>query len=172
MNFKYLFLLTVFFTQSISALTVTDQKGKVEIDLKKDWEYDQNILGIPHLFSTKDTPERSSLSLTLTGIKGVNLPIQDLQKNQSQYQNGRKNWAKNHEATIEKFLPYTVLTNAAKVKIHVIGVEYKMAGTRYLEKSYYVECPNSFAHLKLLSPQNEQRIKEAGEMIESLKCSL
>lgn len=170
MQFRAIFLISFFFTQSIHALTIEDQRGKVEIEQKAEWDYEKNLLGLPHVFLTKDQPERSSLSLTLTGIKGVNLPVKDLRKNQNQYQDGRKSWAKKHDATIEKFLPYEVLDNKNKVKVHIIGMDYKINNVGYLEKSYYAECPNSFVHLKLLSPKNEKRIREADEMIQSLKC--
>jgi hypothetical protein len=170
MNLKNFFALLAFFTQGAFALTVTDQRGSIEVNLHKDWEYEQNILGLPHVFLTKDNPERTSLSLTLTGIKGVNLPVKDLQKNQEQYQSGRKAWAEKRDATVLKFIPYSASENSNKVKIHIIGMNYKMNGKDYLEKSFYAECPNSFVHLKLLTPNNSIRTQEAEEMVQALKC--
>jgi|GEM_PF-6218658 len=170
MSLKIFFAILALSAQAASALTIKEQRGSVEIDVSKQWEYEQNILGLPHIFLTKDTPERSSLSLTLTGLEGVNLPVKELQKNQSQYQEGRKAWAEKREATIEKFLPYSVTENTNKVKIHTIGMEYTMNGKKYFEKSFYAECPKSFVHLKLLSPDNTVRIKEAEEMVRGLKC--
>ena len=170
MSLKIIFTITVLFAQSAFALIIKEQRGSVEIELKKEWVYEQNILGLPHVFLTKDIPERSSLSLTLTGIEGVNLPVKELQKNQNQYQEGRKAWAEKREAVIEKFLPYSVSENSNKVKIHTIGMKYKMHGINYFEKSFYAECPKSFVHLKLLSPDNTLRISEAEEMVRGLKC--
>src|SRR5690606_37906234 len=62
MSLKIFFAILALSAQAASALTIKEQRGSVEIDVSKQWEYEQNILGLPHIFLTKDTPERSSLS--------------------------------------------------------------------------------------------------------------
>lgn len=151
-------------------MKISDERGSVFLDVPSDWKYEKNLLGIPHVFLSPDSTNRTSLSLTLTGIEDVKLPVNELKKNQEQYQKGRREWALERDFTILSFIPYETSKTKDKFAIHSIGFEYKDSQTTYFEQSYYVECPGSLVHLKILGPKNSVRMPEARKMIHSLVC--
>lgn len=171
--FLRIYLITVCFSQltfSAHALVIEDERGKVEMTVPSDWKYEKNLLGLPHVFLTDEKPERTSLSLTLTGIEKLKLPVDVLKKNQSQYQEGRKEWANQREIKVERFFPYMDIETKQKIKMHEIGFEYSLKGFIYVEKSYYAECPNSFVHLKVIGRKTSPKISEADQIAKSLLC--
>lgn len=155
---------------NVKAMVVKDERGKVEVNVPKAWRYERNLLGLPHVFLTNESPVRSTLSLTLTGIEGVKLLGDNLEKTQQDYQTGRKVWADTRNAQNINFIPYSKSENPERIKIHQIGFEYDLAGKRYLEKTYYVECPKSLVNLKLLALKKSEKIKEAESIVSSLRC--
>lgn len=165
----YLALLN-FLTQVVSATVISDSRGSISLDFSKSWKYEKNLLGLPHVLLTNDSPERSSLSITLTGLENVQLPSKTLKKNQDQYKDGRLSWAKGRHAEIEEFLPYLETKTSDNKSIHSIGFKYKLGNQMYFEKSFYIECPKSLVHLKLLTPKDSPRILEGESIVKTLRC--
>lgn len=167
-------ILSVFFltvtAYSAQALTIVDKRGEVDVSLPAGWSYEKNILGLPHVFLAPDGADRASFSITLTGIADVGLPVKELQKNQKQYQEGRKKWAEQREFKISKFVPYATFKNG-QATTHSIGVQYKDAkNTEYLEMSYFTECPDSLVHTKALGVVGSENMQVAQKIISSLSC--
>lgn len=155
---------------SAQALTITDERGQVEAALPQGWSYEKNLFGLPHVFLSPEGSDRASFSITLTGIGDVQLPVKELNKNQGQYQEGRKKWAASREFTITKFVPYKTLSSN-KIQTHVIGVQYKdKKNIEYLEMSYFTECQDSLVHSKAVGTLNTEKMKAALKIIDSLRC--
>ncbi|MGE3610395.1 MAG: hypothetical protein AB7I27_12465 [Bacteriovoracaceae bacterium] len=171
MKIYVLFFILYSFAQSTYAKTqlIIDERGKAQITSSNDWKYEKNILGLPHVLISSEQIN-STLSITLTGLKDVSLPSSELNKNQKQYQDGRKAWAASRNAEIEEFIPYQKLQIPSKAMVHTIGFKYRLNGNKYYEKSYYAECPGSLVHFKLVTLQGSKRINEADEIVKSLKC--
>lgn len=173
MKFKYKLVLNFFsllLCNLAHSITVSDTRGSVEVISLKNWRYEKNILGLPHVFLTNEKPIRSTLSLTITGIDDVKLPVEDLKKNQSDYQKGRSDWAKTTGASEIKFSPYNATLNKQKVTIHEIGLDYSLAGNKYRERTYYIECPKSLINLKYVGAQDSLEFKNAHDLVMQLKC--
>lgn len=171
MFFKFLSVCLISLTAySAQALTVTDKRGQVEVSLPVGWSYEKDILGLPHVFLGPEGADRASFSITLTGIADVELPVKDLKKNQSQYQDGRKKWAEAREFKITKFIPYTTFKNG-QATTHSIGVQYKDAkNVEYQELSYFTECPDTLVHTKALGVVGSEKMKTALAIIPTLSC--
>jgi hypothetical protein len=161
-----LFLLTM----PAWAMKIQDSRGSVYLELPANWKYEKNLLGLPHVFLSPEDKDRVSVSLTLTGIEDVKLPVKELHKNQNQYQEGRKEWAEERGFSISNFTPYETSKTKDKFQIHEIGFEYKDAESTYRELSWYVECPESLLHLKLLGTKTSARFEEGKAIIKSLSC--
>lgn len=170
MKILLFFVLLNYITQLASATVINDSRGSISLDFPKNWKYEKNLLGLPHVLLTNDIPERSSLSITLTGLDNVKLPSKDLKQNQNQYQEGRKSWAQSRHAEIIEFLPYLETKTSDNKSIHSIGFKYKLGTQIYFEKSFYIECPKSLVHLKLLTPKDSPRILEGESIVKTLKC--
>lgn len=166
---KLFILMTVFFSHLSFGAIIEDERGKVQVDLPSGWTYEKNLLGLPHVFLSSEKPEKTSVSLTLTGQEGVKLKVEDLKKNQSQYQDGRKTWAEDRKAKIVKFIPYESMKFKTQIG-HSIGFIYEMNGKTYQEMSYYIECPQSFIHMKVLGIQNASGFNEGVGLVKSLNC--
>lgn len=162
----FIFLAT--FSLEVQAKIIEDQRGKVDVTLPGGWSYEQNILGLPHVFLTDEKPERTSLSMTLTGLAEVKLSEKDLKKTQIQYQQGRREYVEKRQGKVERFLPYELLSH--RPRTHFIGIEYSLNKTSYREESYFVECPKSLVHLKLLGLKTSAKVPQAREIVRSLKC--
>jgi hypothetical protein len=152
------------------AFVISDDRGKIDLEVPQNWKYKKNLLGLPHVFISSTDKQKTSLSVTMTGIVGVKLPHKELAKNQNDYQDGRKNWAKERHFRITQFYPYVVKLNSEKIKIHEIGLEYKKRDKEYTEISYFAECPKSFIHMKALGEKNSAGTLIAKKIPESLKC--
>lgn len=166
---KKFILLMALITQVAIAAIIEDERGKALVDIPEGWTYEKNILGLPHVFMSSEKPEKTSVSLTLTGLEGVKLKMEDLKKNQGQYQDGRRTWALDREAKIVKFLPYENFKLKSH-SAHSIGVTYELGGKTYEEISYYVECPLSFVHMKLLGVLGSQGVSAGKNLMKSLSC--
>jgi hypothetical protein len=166
---KILILLPVFFTHLLFAATIEDPRGKLLVDVPAGWTYEQNLLGLPHVFLSSEKPEKTSVSLTLTGQEDVKLKVSDLKKNQTQYQEARRTWAQEREAKILSFDPYESL-KFTNIQGHEVGVVYELGGKSYQEKSVFIECPQSLVHLKLLGLKNSPGVQEGIKLIRSAKC--
>jgi hypothetical protein len=152
------------------ALSITDERGSVELDQPNGWKYERNIFGLPHVLISPEQKDRTTISITLTGIEEVKLPSFELKKNQEQYQDGRKEWALKRELQIVQFHPYSAIENKEKIKIHQIGLDYKNETFIQTEMSYYVECPKTLVHLKSLGPKDSKEVAKAFEAVKSIKC--
>lgn len=155
---------------SAHALTISDDRGTVEIELPKDWKYEKNLMGLPHVLLGPEGSHRASFSMTLTGLSEMKLPGKELAKNQSQYQDGRKKWAGPRGFYITKFIPYQNLQTDPKNPTHSIGFQYKDQKQEYLEMSYFTECPHSLVHSKALGIVGSDQMKIAQKIIQSLRC--
>jgi len=83
-----------------------DQNGQGVISLGEKWDYLKEAFGMPHFFLSKGAAPKSSVSITFTGMKDIELSQKGLAGNQGQYKKGRKKWAKKRMAKILKFSPY------------------------------------------------------------------
>lgn len=167
---KILYLCVFFLMKGVFATVISDERGRVLVDLPSDWSHEKKIMGLPHLFLSNEVPIRSSLSVTLTGIKGVNLVVKDLKSHQKKYQDGRQKWAAKRNIKILGFLPYEVQKNKSGISTHQIGLTYQLKDHIYLEKSFYVECPDTFVHLKLLGLKSSSKMVDAERSVKELVC--
>ena len=149
-------------------ITISDERGSLEVSLPSGWRYEKNFLALPHVLLSPEV-NRASFSITVTGIQDVKLPSLALEKNQTDYQDGRKKWAEKRDFIITQFIPYTEKT-FNNVRTHSIGFIYKDKKSEYLEMSYYTECPKTLVHTKALGILGTQNLQQAQTIISSLKC--
>ena len=152
------------------ATVIEDERGKIAIELNKDWKYEKNLMGLPHVFLSSEKPERSTLSITLSGLASISLSPSSLKKNEDQYKEGRKKWAEERNIKITNFQSYDSFQVKAGQTIHEIGFDYLLNKTNYTERSYFLECPNSLVHLKILGTKGSAKIKEAQNALKSVQC--
>ena len=172
-SFTFLSLLTCLcFLPSAHAEVLKDARGSMEITVPKGWDYAQNVLGMPHLWvSPLENERRNTMGLTFTGLKGANWTAETMAKEQGNYQTGRVAWAKKTNATIKQFLrPYVGKTVDQKL-IHGVGYVFEKNGTLETEGSYFILCPSSLNHLKVLAMGDEAKMNAIiSPVLKSLKC--
>lgn len=141
------------------------------IEEKKDWELGRDLFGMPFIyFSPQVNGQRSNISFTDTGAD-LELDIQELAKNQNDYQKNKKKWAESVGALPIGFKPYQVTVSKHGHKVHQIGFSYSHEGETYDERSYYIECRGKILFSKSLRlEENVQHDKDFAELINTLDC--
>lgn len=174
MNFLKFFCLPLltFISLDSGAMVISDERGIVEIDPPTTWKYEKNLMGLPHVLLSPGEEKKTSVSVTITGIENAVLSIEDLKKNQKSYQTGRIEWAKKRDVSITRFHPYSDFKTKDKVTGHQIGVDYKIGDAEQSEMSVYVECPQSFIHLKAVGPSHSQHTKDALNFMRTIRCKI
>lgn len=155
---------------SAQALIIQDERGQVQLDLPSRWKYEKNLMGLPHVLLSPEGKDRASFSITLTGLAEMKLPTKELEKNQPEYQEGRKKWAESRGFKVIKFIPYALLKSGNKFQTHSIGFQYRDEKSEYTEMSYFTECPNSLVHTKALGESLSPNLTEALKIVKSLMC--
>ncbi len=170
---RFVHLLVIFslviLPQKVLGVRIVDKRGSCELDLPSHWKYERDLFGLPHVFLSPGGTKKVSVSLTVTGLEAIRLPSHELMKNQDQYQNGRKEWAKRSGAEITSFYPYEKKM-IGKVVSHQIGVDYKLRNEEHSERSSFFECSKSLIHMKAVGPKTSAYFKEALLLMETLKC--
>jgi len=152
-----------------------DPRGPVEIKRPKNWEYLQGAFGLTHLFVTHPkVKNRTSISLTVTGINNLDFGAVAGERDYPQYKEGRLRWASKMGATISQFEPYSFGKNNYANPIHKGGVAYNLSGKHYQEFSYFIMCSgkkSNLIHLKAVSRDSAEAIRPImDEMAYNLKC--
>jgi hypothetical protein len=166
------FILAAFPARS-HAKTVELSNGarRLLVEEKTGWTLGRDLFGMPFIFFSPQTNgQRSNISFTDTGAE-VALDVGALAKNQDQYQEGRRRWARQVEATPLGFTPYEAFVNARGHRVHKIGFSYAFQGKTYVERSYYVECRGRILFSKSLRlTENDKHEKDFSDLVGSLDC--
>ncbi len=152
-----------------------DARGPIQIQRPKEWEYLPGAFGLTHLFVTRPkVKNRTSISLTVTGINNLDFGGLAGERDYHQYKEGRLAWATKMGATISQFGSYSFAKNNYGNDIHKGGVAYLLSGIQYQEFSYFIICKgkkSNLIHLKAVSRDSAEAIRPImDEMANNLKC--
>lgn len=152
-----------------------DARGNIEIKRPKSWEYLPGAFGLTHLFVTNPkVKNRTSISLTVTGINNLDFGAIAGERDYPQYKEGRLRWATKMGAVISQFEPYSFAKDGHANLIHKGGVAYHLSGQNYQEFSYFIMCTgkkSNLIHLKAVSRDSAEAIRPImDEMAYNLKC--
>lgn len=152
-------------------LELKDNSRSIFIPEKENWELGRDLFGMPFIyFSPMENGQRSNISFTDTGAN-IELDLQSVAKSQEDFQQGKKEWAKQIGATPLSYMPYEVITNKHGHKIHHIGFNFKHEENTYHEKSFYIECRGKLLFSKSLRlKENAQHEKDFFDLLNSLDC--
>ena len=160
------------FSLQAKMLELKNGTRTIFIEEKSQWQLGKDLFGMPFIyFSPSHGGQSSNISFSDTGAK-LNLDSSLLDKNTSDYQENKKQWAEQIEAQIISFDPFSVKTSARGHRVHEIGVQYKQQDKTYDEKSYYIECRGKIVFAKSLRLiENSSHGEDFKDLITQLDCS-
>lgn len=161
-------LLLNFTAASASAKSLFYKDDKFSIDVPKKWREVKDLYGIPvTLLGPSVSPKpRAVVQVIPTSLPHGEMKKEDEKKFGEDYAEGRKRWVKEQGGEILELLPGKYEDNRL-----MAGVSYKLNQKRYLERTYYVNCPKKLYHLKIvLNFENLDSLKESEEIVRSFSC--
>lgn len=169
----FVLIFSIFISSASFAEELSHSGHSLFINNPQNWEIGKDLFGIPFiLFSPQKNGQRSNISFAHTGAE-LELEVSALKKNQKQYQENKKNWAKIHSADIKGFLPYQSYLNHHQHRVHNIGFEYLHQNKHYVENSFYIECKGKVVFSKSLRlKSNEEHEAYFKSLINSLDCGV
>ena len=170
-------ILTLFFFLSIlpkpaASLEIAGTKGTLAIDLVQGFNFHENFLGLPFVMIQRGEGKKSSISFVPTAIARVSLEDALLRDNYDQYKRGRTAWADKRGHKNLAFFPFSSFNNQSRAKIIAAGYRYRKSdGTKNLERSFYVLCPEEMFQVKILTQNNTKGESFSQQLEENLKKS-
>ncbi|PIK14868.1 hypothetical protein [Halobacteriovorax sp. JY17] len=138
---------------SVFAANFKGKEGALNISFSNQFKTYKNFLGLPYVLIKKEQrSKKTSISITPTGLKSLDLNPMLLQKNYDKYKIGRKNWAKKRGFKIDSYLEFDSFKNKTQTTIFSAGYIYtKKDSTQNIEVSYYIICKNETFQIKVLT---------------------
>ncbi len=123
-----------------------------KIEIPDNFTFHKTFLSLENVVMSPADPKlgTSSLSLKVTGLADANFDPKELEKSQHRYQEGRKNYISKRNLNLVDFIPYELKKTKEGIKVHAIGVVYSNETKVTLDKTYLVECPQSFMFSKFV----------------------
>ena len=133
-------------------------KASLSMESPAGFKLHKNFLGLPFaLVEQGNTGKKSSISIIPTGVENARSQENSLRQNYGEYKEGRKRYAKKRELSNLKFLPPLFLSNSSQAHIVSSGYQYtKRDGTKNMERSFFLLCPQEAFLFKLLTENNEK----------------
>ncbi len=158
---------------SAAVLKLETGYGRILIPEKQGWELGKDMFGMPFIyFSPRENNQRSNISFTNTGVD-LKVNLAELAKDGAGYQNLKKKWASDVQATVQGFLPYKRWQNEQGHTVHEIGFNYLHQGKSYVEKSFYIDCRGRLIFSKSLRlKENGIHDKEFTTLVRALDCGV
>lgn len=138
----------------IQAKSIKIEKGGAvySINIPDNFDFYPTFMGLENVIMAPaegalGTP---SLSITITGIKDAKLNSKELSSSQKEYQEGRSDFIKKRNLSLVEFIPYALKKSPQGHQIHTVGVIYSNGERVTVDRSFMIECPQSFIHAKFL----------------------
>ena len=165
---KKIVILSLFLT-NLYAASFKGDLASLDISFAQSFRLYKDFLGLPYVLIKKEKDgKNTSISITPTGVKKLDLDPLLLKENYDQYKQGRENWAKKRGQTINGFLPFKSFKNKSNALVFFAGYKYSKGNLKNVDVSYYVLCPKEAFQLKLLT----QEIYYSTKFQENLQSSL
>ncbi len=157
--------------QNLKPWSTEDEGIKLSSTYPSTLGFDQNLLGLPNVWTSPLVPGqgRSSLSLTITPASAAGWDSSLLKKTETDYQMGRQNWATGRGYKITGFLPFSTSKNKHGIPMHSIGFSYIINGVEQYEVSVYLEVKSKLVHAKFVGPKSQDQWKVMKPIIDELK---
>ena len=157
-----------FYATSVAAKSISYKESRFSVDVPKNWREVKDLYGIPvTLLGPSVSPKpRAVVQIIPTPLPHGEMKKEDAKKFGEDYAEGRKRWLKEQGGELLELLPGSYQENRL-----MAGVSYKLNQKRYLERTYYVNCPKQLYHLKIvLNFENLDSLKESEEIVRSFAC--
>lgn len=161
-------------TLPAQASTYKFKSDKAKIEVPKGWQNAEELFGIPlTILGPEKDGSRPVINVTPTGIAQVKFDAKELEKSQSEYRDGKKQWLDSMKGTAVSFDDYHTEKWTGIDEAHVIGFRYKVAEVEFTEKSYYVLCKDKLYYIKTLmrASQEEASSSTVTQTVKSFKCN-
>ena len=184
MSLKILILSLSLFTLGSSFAVETKfklSKSTVKFDVPKEWQAIDDFAGLPLAILGPDEnnldDSRPIITVVDSGVK-AEIDPKVLEKEQGDYEIGRREWLKEYDGKALKFFPYTPVkfnsnrAPASSLDVHQIGFEYELGGKEFVEHSYYLTCDQKFFFIKtlILKKKVEKYNQAMTDILHSFDC--
>lgn len=143
------------------------------VDTPKKWLIKEKLLGFPLvLVSPSKNGQRASLSFTPSSHKEVPPSnLKDFNDQFHMYKNGRSKWLKEREGQLVRFIEPSV-KKYDHIQAGIVGLEYKLGETSFVEYSINIFCDQRFIFSKLLYSKvdHPNAYNSTIDVLKSMQC--
>jgi hypothetical protein len=171
---KFLFAFFLFSTlASAKVIKLTDGQS-VEVSFSEKWESSLNLYGVPlMILGPWDGESRPVLTVLPTNLTEKVFAENDLKVIFKDFQKEKEAWVGDHKGELLKYEPITAVKFSETLKGQYIGAEFKLEGTHFIERSYYLFCQGQVFNLKYsLREAHLKYLSELQEMVRSFRCKV
>ncbi len=160
-------------------------KSVVSFDVPSDWQAIDDFAGLPLAILGPDenilNDSRPIITVVDSGVK-AEIDPKVLEKEQGDYEMGRREWLKEYDGKALKFYPYKQIKFSKVQDVHQIGFEYSLgeaedsrapaSSNEFAENSYYLTCDGKFFFIKTVIKKSkmEKYNKTMDAILNSFDC--